>query len=128
MTTNDFQFDKEDDGSLSLESAVYQALGRASTCWESMAGTGVFDDAAAHDTGQKLLAFLKNYIDDQKLRTRPLKGSLVSNMDPRLLAAEPAMLSYARACEARNDEWRDRAEIVGAVLAADDKLLHDRLG
>ena len=53
-----FEFQREHDGSLSLETAVYQALGRASTCWESMEGTGVFDDAAARGVGQALLAHI----------------------------------------------------------------------
>ena len=51
-----FTFDREDDGSLSVESAVYQALGAASMCWESMEGTGVFNSDRALKIGEALLA------------------------------------------------------------------------
>lgn len=52
MTT--FEFHREDDGSLSLESAVFQALGGASTCWVPTP-TGVFDSTRAKDIGDALL-------------------------------------------------------------------------
>lgn len=56
---SDFEFQPEHDGSLSLEAAVFQALGRASVCWESMDGTGVFDATTAKEVGDKLVAFIQ---------------------------------------------------------------------
>jgi len=54
------EFHKEDDGSLSLEFAVHQAVGAASVCWESMENTGVFQEDKARDVAQALLAFIKD--------------------------------------------------------------------
>lgn len=36
-------------------SAVFQALGAASTCWESLEHTGVFDSTRAKEIGEALL-------------------------------------------------------------------------
>lgn len=40
---------------LPIEEAVFQALGAASVCWESMTGTGVFQDQEAKAIGDELL-------------------------------------------------------------------------
>lgn len=56
---SEFQFQPEHDGSLSLESAVFQALGYASTCWDVMYGVGKFHSTEAKDCGEKLLAFIR---------------------------------------------------------------------
>lgn len=42
----------------SLEEAVYQSIGAASVCWESMEGTGVFDSVGAKKIGDELIAFI----------------------------------------------------------------------
>ena len=55
-----FEFYREDDGSLSLDSAVFQALGAASTCWESLAGADIFDSTRAKEIGDTLLAFIRS--------------------------------------------------------------------
>jgi hypothetical protein len=55
-TVSDFEFQPEHDGTLSLESAVFQALGAASVCWENMSGTGVFQSERAKAIGDALLA------------------------------------------------------------------------
>lgn len=55
-----FEFSREEDGSLSLQSAVFQALGYASVCWEDMSGTGVFQDQDAKEVGDALIAFIEN--------------------------------------------------------------------
>ena len=52
-----FEFQREEDGSLDLRSAVFQALGYASTCWDETP-TGVFDSERAVEAGDKLLAFI----------------------------------------------------------------------
>lgn len=51
----EFEFHREEDGSLPLESAVFQALGAASTCWENLSGTGIFNDRRAVAIGRALL-------------------------------------------------------------------------
>lgn len=51
-----FDFSREYDGSLTVEAAVFQAIGAASVCWERMSGTGLFDDARATAIGRALLA------------------------------------------------------------------------
>lgn len=38
--------------------AVFQALGAASACWENLAGAGVFDSTRCRDIGEALLAKL----------------------------------------------------------------------
>lgn len=43
----------------SLEQAVVMAIGRASSCWENLAGAGVFQDQDAADTAKELLAYIK---------------------------------------------------------------------
>lgn len=53
-----FEFRSEHDGTLSIESAVYQAIGAASMCWEGVEKAGVFQTEQAHLIAQALLAFL----------------------------------------------------------------------
>lgn len=53
----DFEFSREDDGSLSIESAVFQALGAASMCWGETP-RGVFDSERASSIGHALIAEL----------------------------------------------------------------------
>lgn len=54
-----FEFYFENDGSLSLESAVGQAIGAGSTCWEKMDGTGIFDEARATEIVDALVGRVK---------------------------------------------------------------------
>lgn len=74
---DDFEFSREDDGSLSVESAVFQALGAASTCWESLSGTGVFDSDRAKRIGDALLAEIASRsastdtVDQERLYASP---------------------------------------------------------
>lgn len=51
---NQFEFYPEEDGSLSLESAVYQALGAASTAWDGVP-KGVFKEDFAREIAKALL-------------------------------------------------------------------------
>jgi hypothetical protein len=57
LTSDDapIEWHREHDGSLSLESVVFQALGAASMCW-SETPTGVFDSRRAEKVGKALLA------------------------------------------------------------------------
>lgn len=54
-----FEFDRRG-GDFTIETAVYQAIGAASTCWESLSGTGVFDDVTARAIGEALLAEIRS--------------------------------------------------------------------
>ena len=47
-----FEFDNREGD---LESYVFQAIGAASVCWESLNGTGIFDSTRAKGIGDKLL-------------------------------------------------------------------------
>jgi hypothetical protein len=42
-----------------LTSVVFEALGAASVCWESMEDTGVFQDGAAKNIGDSLVQYLR---------------------------------------------------------------------
>lgn len=42
-----------------IEAAVYQALGAASVCWDSMEGTGVFHSDEAKAIAEELLARIR---------------------------------------------------------------------
>lgn len=59
MTDKPFEFKVQEGEPLTIETAVFQALGAASTCWESMEGTGVFDDQYAKAIGEALLAEIR---------------------------------------------------------------------
>jgi hypothetical protein len=50
----------------SLESAVYMALGTASVAWESMEGTGVFNDALARAAGEDLINYINSNYDKKE--------------------------------------------------------------
>lgn len=49
-----FEFDHCED----LRQAVYEAVGAASVCWESMEGTGVFDTTRASAVADALLQYV----------------------------------------------------------------------
>jgi hypothetical protein len=56
-----FSFHPDHDGSLSLESAVYQAIGAASMCWTwtgSQAQDRIFDSDRAKVIADSLIAFI----------------------------------------------------------------------
>lgn len=52
-----FEFDRRD--GLTLDSAVYQAIGAASICWTNMRGAGIFDSARAIEVAEALLRELR---------------------------------------------------------------------
>lgn len=58
VTDGKFEFRPEDDGTLSLESAVFQALGAASMCWEPRP-TGLFDSTRAKLIGDALVEMIR---------------------------------------------------------------------
>lgn len=44
-----------------IKEAVFQALGVASTCWQRMDETGVFDSTRAAQAGSELLEIIEKY-------------------------------------------------------------------
>lgn len=55
-----FEFTRHEGEELTLQTAVYEAIGAASVCWESMEGTGTFDDDRATEIAQALVDFVEN--------------------------------------------------------------------
>lgn len=58
MSKQPFTFDREEDGSLSPESAIFQALGAASMCW-SLTPRGIFESEQAKAIGEALIKELE---------------------------------------------------------------------
>ena len=54
-----FHFSPEHDGSVPLETAVFQALGAASVCWDPWDGKGVFMSERAKEIGDALVAYVR---------------------------------------------------------------------
>jgi len=54
MAEGGFEFTRDPNGSLDIESAVFQALGAASMCW-SQTPKGVFESTWAKQIGERLL-------------------------------------------------------------------------
>lgn len=54
-----FEFYFESDGSLSLESAVGQAIGAGSTCWQDLSRTGIFQEDRANEIVNALVDRVK---------------------------------------------------------------------
>lgn len=57
--SKEFEFTREYDGSLPLETAVFQALGAVSMCW-SETPSGVFDSTRAREIGDKLIEVIRS--------------------------------------------------------------------
>jgi len=55
-----FTLHELDGEKLTLEGAVYQALGAASVCWEHPGAAGTFDPEQAREIGDVLLAFIRD--------------------------------------------------------------------
>lgn len=52
---SEFEFTQGEDGPPTMETMVYEAVGAASTCWESLHGTGVFDSDRAQAIGDAVV-------------------------------------------------------------------------
>jgi hypothetical protein len=61
--TQPFEFQRENDGTLTRQAAIFQALGAASVCW-SETPSGIFDSTRAKEIGEKLLAELDTMATD----------------------------------------------------------------
>lgn len=55
MALRPFEFVVREGEELTLESAVFQAIGAASACWEDISAAGVFDSERARQIGELLL-------------------------------------------------------------------------
>lgn len=62
-----FDFYESDYRALDLDSAVFQAMGAASTCWENMKGAGEFQSEHAVIIGNALIAKIKEFCRDGKI-------------------------------------------------------------
>lgn len=64
-------------------SAVFQALGAASVCWEHMSGTGIFDSDRARQIGEALLVWLGTHEEPLLgvAPTRQLLDELATRME-----------------------------------------------
>ncbi len=56
--TEKFEFVTASDEPLTVQGAVFQAIGAASACWGNLAGAGVFDSTRAKAIGEALIAVL----------------------------------------------------------------------
>lgn len=59
MDEQTFEFTEREGEPLTLETAVFEAIGAASVCWENMTGTGVFQDGRARAIGETLVARIR---------------------------------------------------------------------
>lgn len=71
-----FSFSPDHDGSVSLESAVFQALGAASVCWDDLEEAGLFHSNEAEKIGEALLGHVHAYVFD------------LTNVEPEFLVEE----------------------------------------
>lgn len=61
-----------------LRSLIFQSLGEASVCWESMSGTGVFDSDRARNIGERLCAEFGLPVEDNESDTEQLANLLTN--------------------------------------------------
>lgn len=55
-----FEFQVQENEKLTLQNAVFQALGAASVCWETPEGAGVFQSDRAKAIGDALVEFIRS--------------------------------------------------------------------
>ena len=53
-------FPEWDPETTSVETAVFEALGAVSVCWETPEGAGVFNSTRARQIGEELMTFLQH--------------------------------------------------------------------
>jgi hypothetical protein len=59
-----FSFQSDGYEPLTLEAAVYQAIGAASVCWEHIGKAGTFNDDWAREIGEALLEFVRGRVTE----------------------------------------------------------------
>lgn len=70
-----FAFQPDSEGELTLQAAVYQAIGAASVCWEHMTGTGIYDDGRAVEIAEALLERIRAHAEDAEDSTPGIVGT-----------------------------------------------------
>jgi hypothetical protein len=106
MTTSDstetkaFQFaTTEDRPQLTEQELIFQALGAASTCWEDMSGTGVFDSERARSIGNALLFELglpKDNFDPERSLSAQDQQALLRFTEPNFAVKDPRQHAVIR--------------------------------
>jgi len=71
-----FTFTNRQDEPLTIETAVFEAIGAASVCWESMEGTGTFQDGRAKEIAETLLALIHDRTGVEKREVTMSAGEL----------------------------------------------------
>lgn len=92
-----------------LTEAVFQALGRASVCWEPMDGTGVFDSTTASQLGGELLGIIVQFA-----RRYPHPGEPGYDEKQHGLDADPR-----QSVTAAMDAWRELLDRLAPEIARD---------
>lgn len=113
-----WEFTPEHDGTLSIESAVFQALGGASTCWESLSEAGEFDSARAKEIGEALIERIRLISLDHTERERVRLDQIIYRARTRISEdhehrSEPGLMSGTPTLRSTLDAVRD-------ILAAVD--------
>lgn len=72
--TKSFDFQVGENGELTLEEAVFQALGAASVCW-SESPTGEFDSERAKAIGDRLVGWINTHVEQVQTGS-PQQGAL----------------------------------------------------
>lgn len=65
-STKDWDFIYEPDGTMSIEDAVFQALGGASACWTNLVSAGIFESDHARHIGLKLIEVIEQHIEEAR--------------------------------------------------------------
>lgn len=84
--------DKESDPK-TLENVLGEAIGAASVCWDSMAGTGLFDERRARDILAEVVDWVDaNYVSKASFENyrlgRKAEQAMLLNALPRLVALD----------------------------------------
>lgn len=129
----DSVFLPEEDGSLPIRSAVFQALGAASACWDK---DGVFESSRAQEIGEALMAEIDK-VSDPKLREALNAGAAKNHeLKGRVAFLEGLLARRTRALSATSEQASTfREGLVNALAAADvtrdhvdPKKVHDAVG
>lgn len=87
-----------------LESAIGEAIGAASVCWENMSGTGVFDEVRARQIVDALLEFVKTHTPNDEGQFTTLEAEPAEPTDFEIREAALRAASMVIAPEVGADE------------------------
>jgi predicted Rdx family selenoprotein len=103
-------FRSEDESS--VQSAVFQALGTASVCWETLAGAGVFDSTRCQDVGYGLVGWIHDFLVNTLKEDLDSVIEIASNAtafdadSPEAQAWRNKQSGYQMAIDALEQIWR----------------------